>query len=60
VPYKAKCEWVTNRLGGEAIEEMGGSVQGLYPITDRDRRLKEKATDHVGSVANDVFPSHSE
>jgi hypothetical protein len=51
---------VTNRLGGEAIEEMGGSVQGLYPITDRDRRLKEKATDHVGSVANDVFPSHSE
>jgi hypothetical protein len=32
---------------------MGSSVQGLCPVTGRERRLKEEATDHVG--ANDAF-----
>ena len=46
---------MTVRLGGEAVDEMCSSVQGLHPITSRKRRLKEKATYHVGSGANDTF-----
>jgi hypothetical protein len=34
---------VTDRLRGDAVEEMSGSVQGFYPITGRKRRQKEKA-----------------
>jgi hypothetical protein len=46
---------VTDHLGGKAVEVMSSSVQGLHPISGRKRRLKEKATDHVGSGANNVF-----
>jgi hypothetical protein len=31
-------------------EEVGGDVQGLCPVASRERRLKEKAVDHVGGV----------
>jgi hypothetical protein len=46
---------VTHRLREEAVEEMCGGVQGLYLVARRERRLKEKATDHVGGGANDAF-----
>jgi hypothetical protein len=39
---------VAHYLRGEVVEEMCGSVQGLYLIDGRDRRLKEKAADHSG------------
>jgi hypothetical protein len=46
---------VAHRLRGEAVEEMCGCVQGLCPVAGRERRLKEKASDHVGGGANDAF-----
>jgi hypothetical protein len=46
---------VAHCLQGEAVEEMCGSVQGLYPVAGRERRLKEKAADHVGGGANNAF-----
>jgi hypothetical protein len=33
-------ERVTNRLRGEAVQNMGSSVQDLYPIEGRKRHLK--------------------
>jgi hypothetical protein len=30
-------------------------MQGLYPVAGRERRLKEKATNHVGGGANHAF-----
>jgi hypothetical protein len=42
-------------LRGEAVEEMGGGVQGLCPVAGRERRLKEEAADHIGSGVNDAF-----
>ena len=46
---------MAHRLRGEAVEEMYDTVQGLCPIAGTERHLKEKATDHVGGGANDVF-----
>jgi hypothetical protein len=46
---------VAHRLRGETVEEMCGGVHGLCPVAGRERCLKEKATDHVGGGANDVF-----
>jgi hypothetical protein len=43
---------VAHRLGGKMTEEVGGGVQGLCPVAGRERRLEEKATDHVGGGAN--------
>jgi hypothetical protein len=34
---------------------MCGGVQGLCPVAGRERRLEEKAADHVGGGANDAF-----
>jgi hypothetical protein len=48
-------EWVAHRLRGEAIQGMCGGVQGLCPLAGRERRLEEKATNHVGGGANDAF-----
>jgi hypothetical protein len=31
---------------------VGGDVQGLCPIASRERRLEEKATDHIGGGVN--------
>jgi hypothetical protein len=44
--------WLAHRLGGKTVEEVGGGVQGLCPIAGRERRLEEKAADHVGGGAN--------
>jgi hypothetical protein len=46
---------VAHRLRGEAVQGMCGGVQGLCPLADRERRLEEKATNHVGGGANDAF-----
>jgi hypothetical protein len=43
---------VVHRLRWEAVEEVGDGVQGLCPVAGRERRLKEKATNHVGGGAN--------
>jgi hypothetical protein len=34
---------------------MCDSVQGLCPVASRERCLKDKAADHIGSGANDEF-----
>jgi hypothetical protein len=31
---------------------VGGGVQGLCPVAGRDRRLEEKAINHIGDGAN--------
>jgi hypothetical protein len=41
-------------LRGEAVEEICSGVQGLCPVAGRERRLKEKAENHVGG-ANHAF-----
>jgi hypothetical protein len=41
---------VAQRLRWEAVE-VGGGVQGLYPVAGRERRLKEKAADPIGGGA---------
>ena len=43
------------RLRGKTVEEVGGSVQGLCLVAGRERRLKEKASGHVGCGPNDAF-----
>jgi hypothetical protein len=43
---------VAHRLGGKMVDEVGCGVQGLCPVAGRERRLEEKAADHVGGGAN--------
>jgi hypothetical protein len=43
---------VAHRLGGKTVDKVGGGVQGLCPVAGRERRLEEKAADHVGGGAN--------
>jgi hypothetical protein len=46
--------WVAHHLRGKAVE-MCDSVQGLCLVASRERCLKDKAADHIGSGANDEF-----
>jgi hypothetical protein len=46
---------VAHRLQGKAVKEVGGSVQGLFPVGCRERRLEEKAMNHIGGGVNHVF-----
>jgi hypothetical protein len=46
---------VAHRLRGKTDEEVCGGVQGLYPVAGRERRLEEKATNHIGGGANHAF-----
>jgi hypothetical protein len=48
---------VAHRLRGKAIEEVCDSVQGLCPVAGRERRLEEKAADHISCGANHAFVS---
>jgi hypothetical protein len=43
---------VAHRLRWEAVEEVGGCVQGLCLVTGSERCLKEKAADHIGGGSN--------
>jgi hypothetical protein len=51
VQGKVRCR-MAHRLRGKTVEEMGCSMKGLCPVGGRERRLKEKAADHVGGGAN--------
>jgi hypothetical protein len=51
VQGKVRCR-VAHRLRRKTVEEMRGSMKGLCPVGGRERRLKEKAADHVGGGAN--------
>jgi hypothetical protein len=51
VQGEVRCR-VAHRLRGKTVEEMRGGVKGLCPVGGRERRLKEKAADHVGGGAN--------
>jgi hypothetical protein len=46
---------VAQRLRGKMIQEVGGCVQGLYPIAGRERRLEEKAAEHIVGGADHAF-----
>jgi hypothetical protein len=48
---------VAHRLGGKTVEKVCGGVQGLCPVAGRERRLEEKAADHIGGGANHAFDS---
>jgi hypothetical protein len=48
---EVRCR-VAHRLRGKTVEEMCGGMKGICPVGDRERRLKEKAADHVGGGAN--------
>jgi hypothetical protein len=48
---------VAHRLRGKAVEEMGGSMQGLFPVAGRERCLEEKAAEHGGGGADHAFGS---
>jgi hypothetical protein len=48
---------VAHRLRGKAVKEMGGSVQGLCPVAGRERRLEEKAAEHIGGGADHALGS---
>jgi hypothetical protein len=39
------------------VEEVGGHVQGLNPVADRKRSLKEMAMQHVGGGVNHALGS---
>jgi hypothetical protein len=49
VQGEVRCR-VAHRLRGKTVEEMHGGMKGLCPVGGRERRLKEKAADHVGVV----------
>jgi hypothetical protein len=46
---------VAHRLGGKTVDKVGGGVQGLCPVAGRERRLEEKAANHIGGGANHAF-----
>jgi hypothetical protein len=46
---------VAHRRGGKTVEKVGGGVQGLCLVAGRERRLEEKAADHIGGGANHAF-----
>ena len=46
---------VAHRLRWKAVEEVGGGAQGLCPIAGGERRLKEKATYHIGGGSNQAL-----
>jgi hypothetical protein len=48
---------VAHRLGGKTVEEVGGGVESLCPVAGRERRLEEKAADHVGGGADHALCS---
>jgi hypothetical protein len=48
---------VAHRLREKTVEEVGGYVQGLCPVAGRERRLEEKAAEHIGGGADHAFGS---
>jgi hypothetical protein len=46
---------VAHCLRVKAVQVVCGGVQGLCPVAGRERRLDEKAVDHIGGGTNHVF-----
>jgi hypothetical protein len=46
---------MAHRRRRKAVEEVGGGMQGLCPVAGRERRLKEKAADHISGGSNDAL-----
>jgi hypothetical protein len=57
MPYRAKwgVGWLT-AFDVRRLRRCGG-LQGLCPVAARERRLKEKAANHIGGSANNAFGS---
>jgi hypothetical protein len=49
--------WIgrTDRLGGEAVQQICGGVEPFYPVVSRNRSLKEQGTQHIIDGAKDAF-----
>jgi hypothetical protein len=49
--------WVghADRLGGEAVQQICGSVEPFYPIVSRNRSLKKQRTHHIIDDAKDAL-----
>jgi hypothetical protein len=43
-----------DRLDGEAVQQICGSVEPFYPIASRNRSLKKQGTQHIIDGANDA------
>jgi hypothetical protein len=46
---------VSNRLGGQTVEEVGGSGQGLSPVMSRKGCLKKQRAHNIVRCANHVL-----
>jgi hypothetical protein len=46
---------VNGHLGGNTVDEMSSSVQGVCPIAGRKRHLKKEASNHVSGGADNAF-----
>jgi hypothetical protein len=44
-----------DRLGGEAVQQICGSVEPFYPVASRNRSLKKQGTRHIIDGVNDAF-----
>jgi hypothetical protein len=45
----------TDRLGGEAVQQICCGVEPFYPIASQNRSLKEQGTQHIIDGAKDTF-----
>jgi hypothetical protein len=45
----------TDRLGGEAVQQICGGVEPFYPVASQNRSLKEQGTQHIIDGAKDAF-----
>jgi hypothetical protein len=45
----------TDRLGGEAVQQICGGVEPFYPVANRNRILKEQGMQHIIDGAKDAF-----
>jgi hypothetical protein len=45
----------TDRLDGEAVQQICGGVEPFYPVASRNRSLKKQRTRHIINGAKDVF-----
>jgi hypothetical protein len=45
----------TDRLGGEAVQQICCGVEPFYPVASQNRSLKEQGTQHIIDSANDAY-----
>jgi hypothetical protein len=44
-----------DRLGGEAVQQICGSVEPFYPVARRNRSLKEQGAQHIVNGVKDAL-----